>query len=127
LPSITTTKAGRDLLLGRLFFKRKVAVSKDMSTIDSQKLNEVFKAGMDAPGYWRWVFDEPECVYNEANDPPTHRPAGHWEWIPSAQEIFLQQTVAPVAGLFARQPERYSSSKGFRIPRAMLKPVDDSE
>jgi hypothetical protein len=98
-----------------------------MSTIDSQKLNEIFKAGMDAPGYWQFVFDEPEQVYSDRDNPPTHRPAGHWEWIPSAQEIFLQQTVSPIANLFARQPERYSSVKGVRIPRALLKPVDDSE
>lgn len=98
-----------------------------MSTIDSRKLDDIFKAGMDALGYWRWVFDEPKCVYNDRDDPPTHSPAGHWEWIPSAQEIFLQQTMSPIASLFSRQPERYSSAKGVRIPRALLKPVDDSE
>jgi hypothetical protein len=96
-----------------------------MSTVNAKTLNEVIKAGMNAPGYWQFLFDEPEQVYNDANDPPTHRPNGHWQWIPSAQELYLEQMLAPTASrLLDRKRGQEVSSKGFQIPQALMKRSD---
>lgn len=94
-----------------------------MSTTDFSQIDKLLSETLEKPGHWRWMFDEPEMVFQDRNNPPIHRPAGHWEWIPSGAELF-QREILPTPFFDALSGHHAPPSKGIKIP---FRKRDESE
>lgn len=81
-----------------------------MATIPAKHITHLF----NRPGYWKYVIDDEDThqeQFNNKAQKPDFIPEGHWEWMPSPNEIMRElakQFQAHWMSLSAEERERIS-------------------